>query len=142
MRSSQISPLNPIPRLIPTPDPKPVDPMPIPIPVITSADTGTTAANDWATATVRLVPENGAYTLTLTKNVPTVTFLRQTLMYFAKYNDTLVINTPYGTCEISLSELLNFNEKAVNFRFVMTDTALEIYVNDELFCSIPFSDMT
>ena len=51
-------------------------------------------------------------------------------------------DTDYGTCEISLTELLNFNEKAVNFRFVMTDTALEIYVNGELFRSIPFSDMT
>jgi hypothetical protein len=107
-----------------------------------AVDTGTAAANDWAAATVRLVPENGAYTVTLTTRVPTMTFLRQTLDKFAKYNDRLVIDTPYGSCEISLAELLNFNEKAVNFRIVVTGTALEIYVNGELFRSIPLSDLT
>jgi len=38
--------------------------------------------------------------------------------------------------------LLNFNGKAVNFRIVVTGTALEIYVNGELFRSIPLSDLT
>ncbi|MBQ6316598.1 MAG: hypothetical protein IJI13_03635 [Oscillospiraceae bacterium] len=125
---------------------KPVDPTPepapVPVPVPPAVDTGTAAANDWAAATVRLVPENGAYTVTLTNRVPTMTFLRQTLEKFAKYNDRLVIDTPYGSCEISLAELLNFNEKAVNFRIVVTGTALEIYVNGELFRSIPLSDLT
>ncbi|MBQ6610651.1 MAG: hypothetical protein IJH70_09450 [Oscillospiraceae bacterium] len=123
---------------------KPVDPAPapVPVPVPPAVDTGTAAANDWAAATVRLVPENGAYTVTLTTRVPTMTFLRQTLEKFAKYNDRLVIDTPYGSCEISLAELLNFNEKAVNFRIVVTSTALEIYVNGELFRSIPLSDLT
>ncbi len=122
-------------------DPTP-DPAPVPVPVPPAVDTGTAAANDWAAATVRLVPENGAYTVTLTTRVPTMTFLRQTLEKFAKYNDRLVIDTPYGSCEISLAELLNFNEKAVNFRIVITSTALEIYVNGELFRSIPLSDLT
>lgn len=123
---------------------KPVDPAPapVPVPVPPAVDTGTAAANDWAAATVRLVPENGAYTVTLTARVPTMTFLRQTLDKFAKYNDRLVIDTPYGSCEISLAELLNFNEKAVNFRIVVTSTALEIYVNGELFRSIPLFDLT
>ena len=123
---------------------KPVEPAPapVPVPVPPAVDTGTAAANDWAAATVRLVPENGAYTVTLTTRVPTITFLRQTLEKFAKYNDRLVIDTPYGSCEISLAELLNFNEKAVNFRIVVTSTALEIYVNGELFRSIPLSDLT
>ena len=39
-------------------------------------------------------------------------------------------------------QLLNFNEKAVNFRIVITSTALEIYVNGKLFRSIPLSDLT
>ena len=141
--SAQFSdkPADPTPDPLPDPDPNPA-PAPVPVPVPPSVDTGTAAANDWAKATVRLEPENGAYTLTLTGRDPAMTFLRQTLEKFAKYNDTFVISTPYGDCEISLAELLNFNEKAVNFRVVITDTALEIYVNGELFRSIPTVDLT
>ena len=108
-----------------------------------SADTGSAAANDWAPATVKLLPENnGAYTVFLSTKVPNMTFLRQTLTNFTKYSDKLIIDTPYGVCEISLSEFLNFNEKAVNFRIVVTDTAVEVYVNGELFRSIPLSELT
>ena len=70
-----------------------------------------------------------------------MTFLRQTLEKFAKYNDTLYISTPYGSCAISLSELLNFNMKAVNFRIDITGSALEIYVNGELYQSIFVLDL-
>ena len=133
------APVDPKPQPAPAPAPEPA---PVPVPVAPSVDTSTAAANDWAAATVRLVPENGAYTLTLTTGVPTMTFLRQTLEKFAKYNDRFFISTPYGSYEISLSELLNFNVRAVNFRIVITSTALDIYVNGELFQSIYVSDLT
>jgi len=67
--------------------------------------------------------------------------VRATLTGFQKYSDKFVINTPYGNHELSLAELLNFNEKGVNFRIVITDTALEIYANGELFRSIPLSQL-
>ena len=125
---------------MPVPEPAP-EPAPVPVPVAPSVDTSTAVANDWAAATVKLTPENGAYTLTLTTRVPTMTFLRQTLEKFAKYNDRFYISTPYGSCAISLSELLNFNVKAVNFRIVITGSALEIYVNGELYQSIFVLDL-
>ena len=132
------APVDPKPQPAPAPAPEPA---PVPVPVAPSVDTSTAVANDWAAATVKLTPENGAYTLTLTTRVPTMTFLRQTLEKFAKYNDTLYISTPYGSCAISLSELLNFNVKAVNFRIVITGSALEIYVNGELYQSIFVLDL-
>lgn len=132
------APVDPKPQPAPAPAPEPA---PVPVPVAPSVDTSTAVANDWAAATVKLTPENGAYTLTLTTRVPTMTFLRQTLEKFAKYNDTLYISTPYGSCAISLSELLNFNVKAVNFRIGITGSALEIYVNGELYQSIFVLDL-
>ena len=137
------TPVEPTP-VDPTPvEPTPVDPTPVePTPVPPSADTGSAAANAWGQAIVKLVPENDGYTVFLTARVPSMTFLRQTLEKFAKYSDRFVISTPYGNCEISLAELLSFNEKAVNFRFAVTDTAVDIYANGELFRSIPLSELT
>ena len=91
--------------------------------------------------TVKLIPEVKAYTMFLATKIRMMTFVRPTLAGFQKYSDKFVINTPYGNHELSLAELLNFNEKGVNFRIAITDTALEIYVNGELFRSIPLSDL-
>ena len=93
-------------------------------------DTGAAAAfaGGAAGGDTRIV--DGKYLLTLTTRVRTMTFVRGTLERFARLNDAFLIKTPYGLCEISLSEILNFNEKAVNFRFDLTDEALEIYANN------------
>ena len=61
-----------------------------------------------------------------------MTFVRGTLERFARLNDIFLVNIPDGCCEVSLSELLSFNEKAVNFRFDLIDGAVEIYANGEL----------
>ena len=91
--------------------------------------------------TVKLIPELNAHVLYLINKFRTMTFVRGTLEGFQKYSDKLVIHTSEGYYEISLTELLNFNLKGVNFRIVITDTALEIYVNGELFLSIPLSEL-
>ena len=75
---------------------------------------------------------DGKYMLTLTTRERTMTFVRGTLERFARLNDIFLVNTPDGCCEVSLSELLSFNEKAVNFRFDLIDGAVEIYANGEL----------
>jgi hypothetical protein len=75
---------------------------------------------------------DGKYMLTLTTRERTMTFVRSTLERFARLNDIFLVSTPHGCCEVSLSELLSFNEKAVNFRFDLIDGAVEIYVNGEL----------
>ena len=72
------------------------------------------------------------YMLTLTPVAHTMTFVRSTLERFAKLNDAFFISTPNGSCEVSLSAILNYDEKAVNFRFDLTDGAVEIYANGAL----------
>ena len=75
---------------------------------------------------------DGKYMLTLTTRERTMTFVRGTLERFARLNDIFLVNTPDGCCEVSLSELLSYNGKAVNFRFDLIDGVVEIYVNGEL----------
>ena len=67
------------------------------------------------------------YMLTLTPVAHTMTFVRSTLERFAKLNDAFFISTPNGS-----SAILNYDEKAVNFRFDLTDGAVEIYANGAL----------
>lgn len=81
------------------------------------------------------------YVLILSAAQSSMIFLRSTLEHFAKTSDKMVIKTGKGSYTLSISELLRFNEKAVNFRFVLTDEALEIYVSGELFRSVGFDEM-
>jgi hypothetical protein len=84
--------------------------------------------------------ENGCYVLTLTARQPSFTFLRSTLEHHAAQNDRLVIKTEKGSCSQSISELLNLNEKAVNFRFTLTDEAVEIYLDGQMLKTIGMTD--
>ena len=58
-----------------------------------------------------------------------------------KISDNFLIITPWGSCTVLLSEILNFNEKAVNFRFTYTGSGLEIFSNGELCKSIGSAEM-
>ena len=98
-----------------------------------SYSNGATLASPSGTAiTGGLRLTSGGYMLTLTPVEHTMTFVRGTLERFAKLNDAFLISTPNGSCEVSLSEILNYDENAVNFRFDLTDEAVEIYANGEL----------
>ena len=68
------------------------------------------------------------------------TFIRNTLEQLAKKNDVLVIHTEKGSCNLPIAELLNLNEKAVNFRFALTDEAVEIYLDGQLMKTIGLCD--
>lgn len=82
------------------------------------------------TETVSLV--NGCCVLTLSARQRSFTFIRSTLEQHAKKNDILVIRTDEGSYNQSISELLSLNEKAVNFRFELTDEAVEIYLDGQM----------
>ena len=43
-----------------------------------------------------------------------------------------MIRTDEGSYNQSISELLSLNEKAVNFRFELTDEAVEIYLDGQM----------
>lgn len=81
-----------------------------------------------------------AYVLNLSGNQKSMTFLRSTLEKFAKTNDILIIKTANGVYRLSLTELLSINEKAVNFRFELTESALLIYVDGELAKTVSFTE--
>ena len=83
-------------------------------------------------ATVKMDSSKGCYVLTLTARDPSMTFLRQTLTNFMKFSDLLLVRTARGEVVFSLSEILSFHEKAVNFRFTFTDEAVEIFADGEL----------
>ena len=83
-------------------------------------------------ATVKMDSSKGCYVLTLTARDPSMTFLRQTLTNFMKFGDLLLVRTDRGEVVFSLSEILSFHEKAVNFRFTFTDEAVEIFADGEL----------
>ena len=83
-------------------------------------------------ATVKMDSSKGCYVLTLTARDPSMTFLRQTLTNFMKFSDLLLVRTDRGEVVFSLSEILSFHEKAVNFRFTFTDEAVEIFADGEL----------
>ena len=83
-------------------------------------------------ATVKMDSSKGCYVLTLTARDPSMTFLRQTLTNFIKFSDPLLVRTDRGEVVFSLSEILSFHEKAVNFRFTFTDEAVEIFADGEL----------
>lgn len=111
-------------------------PAPVPVPdtasVAPAADTGAVVKYDGAL---------GCYSLTLTARSNSITFLRRTLEKFQKISDNFLIITPSGSCTVLLSEILNFNEKAVNFRFTYTGSGLEIFSNGELCKSIGSAEM-
>jgi len=120
-----------------TSDPDPgFAPVPVPVPDTTSvapvADNGVITKFDAAL---------GCYSLTLTARSNSITFLRQTLEKFQKVSDNFLIITPSGSCTVLLSEILNFNEKAVNFRFTYTGSGVEIFANGELCKSISAAEM-
>lgn len=81
-----------------------------------------------------------AYVLNLSGNQRSMTFLRSTLEKFAKTNDILIIKMANGVYRLSLTELLSINEKAVNFRFELTESALLIYVDGELAKTVSFTE--
>lgn len=82
----------------------------------------------------------GSYVLNLTAREPQIVFIRSTLERIMKYNDTLVVRTDKGSLSISLAEILNLVKNAVTFRFVITDEALEIWIDGNLEKSFPFSE--
>ncbi|MER2235284.1 MAG: hypothetical protein ABS901_02975 [Candidatus Limivicinus sp.] len=92
----------------------------------------TTSSATGQMATVKMDSARGCYVLTLTARDPSMTFLRQTLTNFMKLSDLLFVRTEKGEAEFSLSEILSYNEKAVNFRFTLTDEVVEIFANGEL----------
>ena len=83
----------------------------------------------------------GCYSLTLTARSNSITFLRQTLEKFQKISDDFLIVTPSGSCTVLLSEILNFNEKAVNFRLTYTGSGVEVFSNGELCKRIGAAEM-
>ena len=90
-------------------------------------------------STVKVV--DSQYVVVLTTKQASMTFLRSTLERFAKLNDKLIIKTEKGSYALSIAELLSFNENAINFRIVLTDEAVEIYVNGALFKSVGFGEL-
>lgn len=81
-----------------------------------------------------------AYVLNLSGRQKSMTFIRNTLLNFAKLNDILIIRTEKGVYRLSISELLNINEKAVNFRFELTESALLVYADGELVKTVSFTE--
>ena len=90
-------------------------------------------------STVRVM--DGSYIVVLSSDQAGMTFLRSTLERFQKLSDRFIIKTEKGSYVLSLSELFRFNPKAQNFRFTLTDEALEIYVNGELFRTVGFAEL-
>lgn len=105
---------------------------------LSSGQGNTETAEVGYTEPVRM--ENGSYVLTLSAKMRSFTFIRNTLEQLAKKNDVLVIHTEKGSCNLPIAELLNLNEKAVNFRFALTDEAVEIYLDGQLMKTIGLSD--
>ena len=117
----------------PDKDKKPGKPDKIPAPPVP----GTTQQNAFL---LQLDRVTGSYVLNLTAREPQIVFIRSTLERIMKINDTLVIRTEKGSLSISLAEILNLVKNAVTFRFVITDEALEIWIDGNLEKSFPFSE--
>ena len=80
----------------------------------------------------RVEINDGKYVLFLTGRQNSMTFIRSTLERFQKLNDTFVVKTDAGSCAFSLTEILNFDEEAINFRFTFTGEATEVYADNVL----------
>jgi len=118
-----------------------LDKAPAPVPVPEPETTSVAQVTDNG-AIVKFNSALGCYCLTLTERSNSITFVRQTLEKFQKISDNFLIITPKGSCTVLLSEILNFNEKAVNFRFTYTPgSGVEIFANGELCKSIGAAEL-